>query len=211
MAKPALFQPHFQPLLSFLGPQILPNTDGASTPTESMPASMHPSTKSKSSREYTDGLDEEKEAAMKAALEFMITLSEAASGMVNEVDGWVAAIARGCLEGMGTLRDDDLDEWLEADVRLCSFTNNYRLMELMQAIDNVMDDSYARVCEHTLRRLAAAAGEPLLSHAFAYIPSMVANYDWRLRHAGVAAIAQVVVVMWSLTVCSITHSPSAKI
>jgi importin-5 len=200
MVKPALFQPHFQPLLSFLGPQILPNTDGASTPT-----------KSKSSREYTDGLDEEKEAAMKAALEFMITLSEAGSGIVNEVDGWVAAIVRGCLEGMGTLRDDNLDEWLEADVRLCLSANNYCLMELTQAIDNVMDDSYARVCEQTLRRLAAAVGEPLLSHAFVYIPSMVANYDWRLRHAGLAAIAQVVVVTWSLRVCSITHSPSAKI
>jgi importin-5 len=148
---------------------------------------------------------------MKAALEFMITLSEAGSGIVNEVDGWVASIVRGCLEGMGTLRDDDLDEWLEADVRLCLFANNYRLMELTQAIDNVMDGSYARVCEQTLRRLAAAVREPLLSHAFAYISSMVANYDWRLRHARLAAIAQVVVVTWSLTVCSITHSPSAKI
>jgi importin-5 len=211
MVKPALFQPHFQPLLSFLGPRILPNTDGASTPTESMPASTYPSTKSKSSKECTDGLDEEKEGGMKAALEFMITLSEAGSGIVNEVDGWVAAIVRGCLEGMGTLRDDDLDEWLEADVRLCLFATNYRLMELTQAIDNVMDDSYARVCEQALRRLAAAVREPLLSCVFAYIPGMVANYDWRLRHAGLAAIAQVVVFTRSLTVCSITHSPSAKI
>ena len=211
MDQPALFQPHIQPLLSFLGPQILPNTDDALTPTESMPASMHPSTKSKSSREYTDGLDEEKEAAMKAALEFMVTLTEAAPGIVNEVDGWVAIIVRGCLEGMGTLRDDDLDEWLEADVRLCLFANNYRLMELMQATDNVMDDSYARVCEQTLHRLAAAVGEPLLTHAFAYIPTMIVNCDWRVRHAGLAAIAQVIVVTWTLTVCSITHSPSSKI
>jgi importin-5 len=64
------------------------------------------------------------------------------------------------------------------------------------------------LCEQTLRRLAAAVKEPLLAHAFAYIPSIVANYDWRLRHAG---LAQFVVVVWSLTVCSITHSPSAKI
>ena len=81
-------------------------------------------------------------------------------------------------------------------------------MELTQAIDNIMDGSYTCVCEQTLRRLAAAVREPLLSHAFTYIPSMVANYDWRLRHAG---LAQFVVVVWSLTVCSITHSPSAKI
>jgi len=64
-----------------------------------------------------DGLGEEEEATMKAALEFMVTLSEAGSTMVIEVDGWIAAIVRGCLEGMGTLRNDDLDEWLEADVR----------------------------------------------------------------------------------------------
>lgn len=73
-----------------------------------------------------DELEEEHEAIMKATLEFMITLSEAGSAMVNEVDGWVPAIVRGCLEGMGTLRNDDLDEWLEANVRLCLFAHNYR-------------------------------------------------------------------------------------
>lgn len=52
----------------------------------------------------------------KAALEFMISLSEAKPNMVKKVDGWTAAVVRGCLEGMGELRDDDLGIWLEADV-----------------------------------------------------------------------------------------------
>jgi hypothetical protein len=62
-------------------------------------------------------MDEEKEDVRKAALEFMISLSEAKVGMVRKVDGWTAAIVHGCLEGMGELADDNLDMWLEADVR----------------------------------------------------------------------------------------------
>lgn len=61
-------------------------------------------------------MDEEKDEVRKAALEFMISLSEAKPSMVKQVDGWTAAVVRGCLEGMGELRDDDLGVWLEADV-----------------------------------------------------------------------------------------------
>ena len=64
-----------------------------------------------------DELDEEAEEVRKAALEFMISLSEAKSAMVRRVDGWVSAIVRGCLGGMGELRDDELSTWLDADVR----------------------------------------------------------------------------------------------
>ena len=47
---------------------------------------------------------------MKAALEFMITPVEAGSGMANDIDARISAIGRGCLEGKGTLRNDDLNE-----------------------------------------------------------------------------------------------------
>ncbi|KIM80082.1 hypothetical protein PILCRDRAFT_543941 [Piloderma croceum F 1598] len=186
--KPGLFQPHLQPLLNFLRPRILPSTYSVSTPTESNPtpsgASTHSSTECKSLGTDIDELGEEEEAIMKAALEFMITLSEAGSTMVTEVDGWVAAIVRGCLEGMGTLRNDDLDEWLEAN-----------------AIDDVMSDEYARICEQSLHRLSAAVkGQPLLQHAFVYIPGMLVNADWRLRQAGLAAMAQVLIVNYLLVV-----------
>jgi hypothetical protein len=60
--------------------------------------------------------DEEREEARKAALEFVLTLSEEKPSMVRRVDGWSAAIVRGCLEGMGELDDDDTEEWLAADV-----------------------------------------------------------------------------------------------
>jgi hypothetical protein len=65
-------------------------------------------------------LDEEREDVRKAALEFMISLSEAKPSMVRKVEGWTGAIVRGCLEGMGELRDDNLDVWLESDVRFLS-------------------------------------------------------------------------------------------
>lgn len=56
--------------------------------------------------------DAEKEEVRKNALEFILSLSKAKPGMVD-----AGAVARGCLEGMGEIADDDLDVWLEADVR----------------------------------------------------------------------------------------------
>ena len=72
-----------------------------------------------------DELDEEAEEVRKAALEFMISLSEAKPAMVRRVDGWVSAIVRGCLGGMGELRDDELSTWLDADVRDPSIPHIY--------------------------------------------------------------------------------------
>jgi len=55
-----------------------------------------------------------------------------------------------------------------------------------------MDDSYADVCEQSLARLTSSLGsETLMAPAFQYIPSMLANYDWRMRHAALLAIAKV--------------------
>ena len=142
-------------------------------------------------------MDEEKEDVRKAALEFMISLSEAKPGMVRKVDGWAAAIVRGCLEGMGELGDDDLDVWLEADVRPplifcvvpCELTTTgYHT----QPAEDPTDDSYPRVYEQSIDRLACAlGGKAVLPPAFQYIPSMLASYDWRLRHAGLMAIAAI--------------------
>ena len=53
--------------------------------------------------------EKEKEDVRKATLEFMISLSEAKPAMVRKVDGWTAAIVRGCLEGTGEFPDDNLD------------------------------------------------------------------------------------------------------
>ena len=119
VSKPALFEPHLQSLLDFLGPLILLSTDEGSTPTESKPAFTFPppSEVPKSPKDDGDELDKEKEAMMKAVLEFMITLSEAKLGIFLSVHEWTAAVVKGCLEGMETLRDNQLEEWLESDVR----------------------------------------------------------------------------------------------
>lgn len=62
--------------------------------------------------------DEEKQQVRKAALELMVTLSEAKPSMVKRVEGWTPGIVRACLEGMGELLEDGLEAWLEADVCL---------------------------------------------------------------------------------------------
>jgi hypothetical protein len=55
-----------------------------------------------------------------------------------------------------------------------------------------MDDAYPHVYEQSLDRLACAlGGKHVLPPAFQYIPSMLASYDWRVRHAGLMAIAAI--------------------
>lgn len=54
------------------------------------------------------------------------------------------------------------------------------------------DESYPQVYEQSIDRLACAfGGKEVLPPAFQYIPSMLASYDWRLRHAGLMAIAAI--------------------
>jgi hypothetical protein len=105
---------------------------------------------------------------------------------------------------METLRDNQLEEWLESDARyffslvITHDVNKQR----SQPADDSTDNSYARACEQSLHRLAMASeNNPVLSHTFEHLPGMLASYDWRLRRAGLAAIAQVV-VPWSFTVSS---------
>jgi hypothetical protein len=133
--NPTLFQPHLRPLLGFLPALILPSADPGPTPTVAKPfpnsggggSFTFPPPSSSTASEGSNGasgggadedaIDEEKEEVRKAALEFMISLSEAKPSMVRKVDGWTAAIVRGCLEGMGELGgEDSLDVWLESDV-----------------------------------------------------------------------------------------------
>lgn len=128
-SHPQLFQPHLQVLLSFLPALIIPSADSGPTPTVARP---FPGTQSFTFPPTPNGgppdddeLDEEAEEVRKAALEFMISLSEAKPAMVRRVDGWVSAIVRGCLGGMGELRDDELSTWLDADVRGSSIPQTY--------------------------------------------------------------------------------------
>jgi hypothetical protein len=61
-----------------------------------------------------------------------------------------------------------------------------------QPSDDSQDESYPHVYDQSLDRLACAlGGKEVLPPAFQYIPSMLASYDWRLRHAGLMAIAAI--------------------
>ena len=120
MSHPQLFAPHLYALLSFLPVLIIPSADLGLTPTVARPFQgrrvLH------SHRHRTGGpvddedLEEEAEEVRKSALEFMISLSEAKLAMVRRTDGWVSAIVRGRLGGMGELQENELASWLDADV-----------------------------------------------------------------------------------------------
>jgi len=121
--KSFLFEPHIRPLYDFLAPFLLISTNPDLTPTQTMlplpseeSVTFSPGSVASIRDENTD-TDRHKDDTRKAILEFMITLSETSSVMVKNIEGWTAAIVRGCLEGMGTRCDNDLGEWLESDVR----------------------------------------------------------------------------------------------
>ena len=144
-SAPKLFAPHLNALLAFLPALILPSADCGPTPTvahpfptqhspfafppspASSPAAAAGARQGQGQGSAEDSAYAEKEDVRKAALEFMISLSEARPSMVRKAPGWVAAIVRGCLEGMGEFEDDpqNLELWLDADVRnyfcLCLF------------------------------------------------------------------------------------------
>jgi hypothetical protein len=130
-SHPSLFTPHLPALLAFLPGLILPSADPGPTPTVarpfpspqrsfSFPPVLTPPTIPEKGKAEEEA-EEEKEEVRKAALEFMISLSEAKPSMVKKQQGWVSAVVRGCLEGMGEFPDDisALESWLDADV--CHF------------------------------------------------------------------------------------------
>jgi len=118
---PDLFAPHLPALLSFVPTLLLPSADPGPTPTISKPYPTEgafsfdfpPASTGKAKEELRD---EEGEAICKAALEFMVSLSESKPSMVKRVDGWIPIMIKGCLEGMGELEEDSTPLWLEADV-----------------------------------------------------------------------------------------------
>ena len=85
----------------------------------------------------------------------MISLSEAKPAMVRRTDGWVSAIVRGCLGGMGELRDDELASWLDADVRvLNSYKTEYFFTLGIPAAGGGSHGRYVPACVRTIARQA---------------------------------------------------------
>ncbi|KAF7325964.1 hypothetical protein MKEN_00447300 [Mycena kentingensis (nom. inval.)] len=218
-SHPSLFQPHLAALLTFFPALILPSPDPGETPTVSRmsdgpgggttdrpsngnggggafafppPASPHSPGASPSStvgaqvdadtdRAARDLDADERQTMRLAALEFMVSLSEARASMVRRVDGWVPIIVRACLEGMGEFEEDrdgeGLRSWLEEDPSANSTSDT---------------ESAPEMYEQSLDRLACAVGgRTVLPPAFQHIPAMMAHYDWRVRHAGLMAVASI--------------------
>ncbi|KAF8827569.1 hypothetical protein HHX47_DHR4000278 [Lentinula edodes] len=208
-AHPNLFHPHLSALLTFLPPLLLANTDPGPTPTVRAPyptglggdgqSGSFATPTGSPSRELpvTETEDEEEGQSLRlSALEFMLSLCEARPSMfkknssptsptgVNVGQGWIAVMVRACLEGMAELDEESpygtpggLSRWLAEDPTTSSAAEN---------------DSPPALYEQSLDRLACAmGGKVILPPSFQYIPSMMANYDWRSRHAGLMAIAAI--------------------
>ncbi|KAF7316133.1 hypothetical protein MIND_00131400 [Mycena indigotica] len=215
-SHPGLFQPHLAALLTFFPALILPSPDPGETPTVSRmgetngastdrhsnggggafafppPASpsspgaapqqpQNTSPDAESERAARDLDADERQTMRLAALEFMVSLSEAKASMVRRIDGWVPIIVRACLEGMGEFEEDQdgegLRAWLDEDPSSASTSDS---------------DSAPAMYEQSLDRLACAVGgRAVLPPAFQHIPAMMAHYDWRVRHAGLMAVAAI--------------------
>ncbi|KAK0240872.1 armadillo-type protein [Armillaria nabsnona] len=174
---PTLFSIHLQALLSFLPSLVLPVADSGPTPTMKQPFTFPPSSSSQGKDPEED--DEDIKTLRLAALEMMVSLTEAKPSMVRNVEGWVGLLVRASLEGMGEYDDDEDStlEWLKEDP---------------SAGTTEADDAAPALYEHSLDRVACAlGGNAVLPPAFQYIPSMLASYDWRARHAGLMAIAAI--------------------
>ncbi|KAF8952312.1 armadillo-type protein [Flammula alnicola] len=194
---PILFAPHLQSLLSLLPSLILPPVDCGPTPTVSRPFPIGggrqgafvfppPSNPNGDEDAASSPIDDDEERDERStlrlsALEFVISLSEARPNMVRKVNGWTEVIVRACLEGMGEFDEDEttgLDAWLREDPSTSS--------------SSAETDSPPALYEQSLDRLACAmGGKSILPPAFQYIPSMMVSFDWRVRHAGLMAIAAI--------------------
>ncbi|KAG6876222.1 hypothetical protein C0993_004847, partial [Termitomyces sp. T159_Od127] len=164
--------------MHLLPPLLLPVVDSGPTPTVSRP--FPPPSPTSADRDEAEEQDLRQTLRL-SALEFMLTLSEARPSMVRRVPGWVDVLVRACLEAMGELDEDaegGLATWLADDPSSNSSSSE--------------TDSPPALYEQSLDRLAIAmGGRAVLPPAFQYIPSMLASYDWRVRHAGLMAIAAI--------------------
>ncbi|KAG7091694.1 hypothetical protein E1B28_010715 [Marasmius oreades] len=209
-AQPMLFYPHLSGLLSFLPNLVLPPAYPGPTPTSDTPflgrpSPSNPNPNSGLGEEWNEGDGyeaieedevEERSKLRLTALEFMISLCEARPSMFRRgpstpddsaaSPSWLGVVIRACLEGMAEIDEQcpygvegGLERWLRDDPSSSSTAS-------------VENESAPALYEQSLDRMAfAMGGRDVLPPAFQYIPSMIASYDWRARHAGLMAIAAI--------------------
>jgi importin-5 len=118
-------QQHLRPVLNFLPALILPSADPSLTSAVAKPFRNSESFTIQPTADNSQsptGDDTDDRVRRKAALKFLISLSGAKLEMVRKLDGWAAAILRSYLNGMGELGNDNVNVWLEADVRPVEFS-----------------------------------------------------------------------------------------
>lgn len=108
------------------------------------------------------------------ALEVMVTLSETASAMVRKhASNYIVALIHQVLQMMTQLEDEE--DWSVSD-----------------EIAEDDSDSPNVIAESALDRLACGlGGKTMLPVIVENIPTMLANPDWRYRHAALMAISAV--------------------
>jgi len=116
-SHPSLFAPYIHSILGLFPPLILLHLDPGPTPTLTRP---YPSSFDFPPATHQPQIDADVDAMSSmrhAAVEFMISLSEARPAMVRNNVAWVTIIVNACLDGMSEFDDDqDINVWLKDDV-----------------------------------------------------------------------------------------------
>ncbi|KAG0255635.1 hypothetical protein BG011_004999 [Mortierella polycephala] len=108
-----------------------------------------------------------------SALELLLTLAESTSNFIRKVPDFATTLVPVTLEMMTELEDDE--EWYTADDH-----------------DSEDQGEIYVIGEHAMDRLARAlGGKAILPVTFAYIPQMLANDDWKARHAALMAVSAI--------------------
>lgn len=120
------------------------------------------------------GNEEASESYRQMCLEVVVTLAETAPAMMRkESSKYIVQLIRQVLELMATVEDDD--DWGTQDDP-----------------DETDQESMSVIAESALDRLACGlGGKTMLPHILSNVSSMLANPNWKYRHAALMAISAV--------------------
>jgi hypothetical protein len=135
----------------------------------SQPSSSSSSSSKSSQSQPPTEEEEERDQVRKAALELLISISEAKPAMAKACSGWVAGVVRCCLEGMAEIRDEGgaaTARWLDVDdVNCSSFQSRISGVQtcvhhflFIKPNDDDDDYGYSHVFEESIDRLACCMG-----------------------------------------------------
>lgn len=119
--QPGLFRPHLSTLITYLPPLVRSTTRLRTSLSGTSSNDNLPATDTHSSE--PSAVDED---ARHAALELLITLTEAMPKAAQACPGWIPGVVSCCLEGMTELNDDAEGDWLDRDVSTSLLTRTFQ-------------------------------------------------------------------------------------